>query len=248
MNDPPRLRDLPDDPFTSALLRSAAPTQAFTAADAARLQVRVAHAGAASGALSAGVAAKVLATVLVVAAGAVGWRASHSARTSPVQIAVVVRTPVAPHVAPSVPSMAVAPTTEPAEPMVEATPAATPSTPPPERRRAPSTSVAIARHAQPSEPVAVAAPEASLADELRVIEAARGAVRLDPARAASTLLEADRTRPHGQLRDERDALLVEALTRCGRWDEARARARALEARAPQSPQGSRVRALLRDAP
>ena len=57
-----------------------------------------------------------------------------------------------------------------------------------------------------------------------------------------------RAMPHGQLRDERDALLVEALVRSGDVPGARTRAAMLEQRAPQSPQSARVRALLRDAP
>ncbi|MFO0650662.1 MAG: hypothetical protein U0326_30850 [Polyangiales bacterium] len=95
----------------------------------------------------------------------------------------------------------------------------------------------------------VAAPEApapapSLTDELRVVDEARAAVQTNPAGALATLNAAERTFSHGQLTDEREALRVEALTRLGRWDEARARAAALEARAPQSPQTARVRALL----
>ena len=253
MSDPPRLRDLPggEGSFARDLLRGADPSRAFTAADAVRLQASVTKAAAASssGWFAASVAPKVFAVVLATGAGGLALRAAHKsserpaltpshARRAPVDAPLPAREPVGAE--PVEPAPAVeTPTATLADGGVSAA-----------RARAASrgrVNVPQARVASVAEAPLVPA-EPTLADELRVIEEARASLRGDPARAAQTLSEASRAMPRGQLRDERDALLVEAPTRAGRWDEARARAEELERRAPQSPQSARVRALLPRAP
>lgn len=244
MTDPPRLRDLPDGAsFTRDLLRGAEPTRAFTPADAVRLQTAVAKAGATAAASSWSAAAltvpKALAVVATLATGVVGVRAV----TRPTPAAHVV-TPAPMSAARAIPD---APTPAIAAPVLAA-PSVNVAAPAPSPASAPR---AARRHivsATPFAPSSTPAPAPTLADELRVIDDARHALARDPSAAVDALTAAATRMPAGQLRDERDALLVEALARCNRWSEARQRAEALARRDPQSPQNARVRALLRDAP
>jgi hypothetical protein len=258
MSDPPRLRDLPDgeSSFARDLLRGADPSRAFTAADAVRLQASVTKAAAvsSSGWFAASVVPKVFAVVLATGAGGLALRAAHKnterpaltqshARRAPVIAAIPASEPA--RVEPAAPPVEPAPAVEPlavtvTDGGVSAARARVVSRARVIAPQAPVVAVAEEPPAPPAEP--------TLADELRVIEEARASLRSDPARAAHTLAEASRAMPRGQLRDERDALLIEALAHAGRWDEARTRAEELERRAPQSPQSARVRALLRNAP
>lgn len=260
MSDPPRLRDLPggEGSFARDLLRSADPSRAFTAADAVRLQAGVTKAAAvsSSGWFAASVAPKVFAVVLATGAGGLALRAAHKsserpvvvqahARRAPVSVARPVSEPVR---AEPVRAEPVAPSVEPA-PAQEALTVTDGGVSAVRVRVVSRARVSVAQARVSSVTETPPAPvEPTLADELRVIEEARASLRSDPARAVHTLAEASRAMPRGQLRDERDALLVEALARAGRWDEARARAEELERRAPQSPQSARVRAFLRSAP
>lgn len=271
MSDPPRLRDLPGgDDFARSLLRDAAPTRPFTAADAARLTAAVSQASAATSGtwLSASALPKALAAVALVAAGAGAWRATRSgapaapvavtrasaavpgvARASspavvaPPAIAARVVAPVA--VTPTAPTpAALAPT--PAPPVVAVT-----HTPIAPTRPAVTTAPSLAHAAPPRPAVAPAATDVApptLGDEVLAVTQARAALRNNPARAVEILARAERSVTRPQLLDERDLVHVEALTRLGRWAEARDRAIALEARAPRSPQSARARALLRGAP
>jgi hypothetical protein len=241
MSDPPRLRTLADGEgdFARALLRSADPTRALTAADAARLSPLVAKAAASSAWLTVGAATKLLAALALVSAGALAARAHRaphapphtSARSAPQRAAAPVALAIAPTLAAPVEAVAPAPS-------LPAAVAAPRAHAPPQH----------ARRVVPGPAAAPSAAEPTLTDELRVIERARAALRSDPASAVAALTDAERAMPRGQLRDERDALLVEALVRSGAVADARARAAMLEQRAPQSPQSARVRALLRDAP
>lgn len=277
MSDPPRLRDLPGaDDFTRGLLRDAPPTRGFTAADAARLQAAVTRAGAGTGSwFASGAFPKALAAVTLVLAGAGALRGTwHAApptspltharpRASAAPPAVAARAvSPAPAVAPR-PALAaraapavIAPVATPAAPAL-ATPAPAPvASAPPVAPIAPAARVALAPAAAlpalrlggaPLAPPPAPAPP-TLHDELRAIEQAQAALRGDPARAVEILDRAERSAVRPQLLDERDLLHIDALTRLGRWSEARARALALEARAPRSPQSARARALLRRAP
>ena len=245
MSDPPRLRTLSEaeGDFARSLLRSADPSRAFTAADAARLNAHVARAASVSAsspghALSA--AQKLLAALALVTAGALAARAHRAPHAPPQASARMAPQRVAPVIAP-----VIAPT--PAAPVEAASPASSV----PAALAAPRAHAPAARTQRVAVETALPAPSAAeppLTDEVVVIERARTALRSDPARAVAALTDAERAMPHGQLRDERDALLIEALVRSGDAAGARTRASSLEQRAPQSPQSARVRALLRDAP
>lgn len=255
MSDPPRLRDLPDGEgsFARDLLRSADPSRAFTAADAVRLQASVTKAAAvsSSGWFAASVAPKVFAVVLATGAGGLALRAAHKNTERPALTQTHARRAPVNVESPASEAARVEPVAPPVEPALAVEPlTVTDGGVSAARARVVSRTRVIVPQARVSSVTeAPSAPaEPTLADELRVIEEARASLRSDPARAAHTLVEASRAMPRGQLRDERDALLVEALAHAGRWDEARTRADELERRAPQSPQSARVRAFLRDAP
>ncbi len=255
MSDPPRLRDLstPGGDFSRSLLRDAAPTRPITAADALRLKAVVAKAGAAhaSGWFAVSVVPKALAavTVVVFAGGAVVAARHRAPAVAQSSVRRAIPSP-SPRAEPPPKPVAEALSSESAA----AAPAAVAPLVPPVVVEAPAAARAHVPAARPrviAEPVAAPVePESapSLADELRVVDEARGALRDEPARALAALDDAARRFSRGQLADEREALRVEALARLGRWDEARVRAAALEARAPQSPQCARVRALLREHP
>lgn len=250
MSDPPRLRDLstPGGDFSRSLLRDAAPTKPLDAVDALRLKAVVAKAGAAhaSGWFAVSVVPKALAAVTLVALGGGAIVAAKHRAPSVAQASI--RSPRARVVAPAVSAPKPILEAISSEPTVTV-PAAVEPVAQPVAVEAPSARahVPAARPRVLAEPVVAPeapAPAPSLSDELRVVDEARAAVQTNPASALSTLNAAERTFSHGQLADEREALRVEALTRLGRWDEARAHAAALEARAPQSPQTARVRVLL----
>lgn len=247
MSDPPRLRELgtPGGDFTRSLLRDAAPTRALAPADALRLQSAVAKAGtlSATGGFTATVVTKALAAVTLVALGGGGLVATKRLR-EPVAQATVRRAVIAerPRAVTSQRAPESTSTAAPAPPLVEAV---APVIEAPSARAHVSAARPRVLAAPAAEPVAPA-PTATLADELLVVEQARGALSHDPSRALSLLAGAEHSFARPQLADERDALRVEALARLGRWDDARALAASLEARAPRSPQCARVRALLRD--
>jgi hypothetical protein len=247
MSDPPRLRDLgtPGGDFTRSLLRDAAPTKGLSPADALRLQATVAKAGtlSATGGFTATVVTKALAAVTLVALGGGGVVATKHLR-EPVAQATVRRAVIAerprpvtsPRAPDTTPTAApTAPVADVVAPVIEA---------PSARAHVPAARARVleAPGVAPPSP----APSATLTDEVHVVEAARGALPDDPSRALSLLVGAEHSFARPQLADERDALRVEALARLGRWDDARALAASLEARAPHSPQCARVRALLRD--
>jgi hypothetical protein len=71
-----------------------------------------------------------------------------------------------------------------------------------------------------------AAPD-SLAAEANSLEQARRALGADPARALALLNRAEREFPKGKLADERELLVIQALSRLGRSGEARARTAAM---------------------
>jgi hypothetical protein len=94
-----------------------------------------------------------------------------------------------------------------------------------------------------SEAPASAAPE-GLQQEIELLEEARRKLAPDPAQARRLLLEHEQRFGGGQLRIEREFLLIDALVRLGRRNEAEARARQLERQAPASLYGQRLEQIL----
>ncbi len=242
MNDPPRLRDLPQgDPLVQSLLRNAPTTRPPTPADLVRLGARVQAASTAgtTAAVTLATGWKVVALVGVVGLAALGVHRSSPRRPHPAQSPSAHATPP-PRPVPAASPSAVgpsAPLLPPPSPSAEPVTLSAPVHGRPRARR--HLPAAASSHAAPA-----SEPTLSLTDELQALDAARGQVGSDPTRA----IEALRAFRGTQLRDERDALLAEALARAGRRDEARSVATALLARHPHSPQGARVRALLGQAP
>ena len=86
---------------------------------------------------------------------------------------------------------------------------------------------------------AVAAPRC---DEVMLVDDADTALRSgNPERALAVVREIEQRCTAGVLVQERERIAIEALTKAGRVEQARARARAFEARFPTSPHLRRVR-------
>jgi hypothetical protein len=94
---------------------------------------------------------------------------------------------------------------------------------------------------------AIETPAVDAEAEARLVEAARSALRTDPARALGFTLEHTRAYPTGVLTLEREALAIHALVLLSRQPEARARLQAFEARYPRSIHVTRLHRVLRDA-
>ncbi|MEM7160571.1 MAG: hypothetical protein AAF799_47480 [Myxococcota bacterium] len=91
----------------------------------------------------------------------------------------------------------------------------------------------------------LAAPPNSLAEEMRLMTAARRALSQgQPARALELLEQHERTHARGQMAEDRAALRSQALCEAGRGAEARAAATSFLAAHPRSAHGNRVRATL----
>ena len=78
--------------------------------------------------------------------------------------------------------------------------------------------------------------------ESQLLQRAQGALTGDPARALALTDQHRRSFPTGALREEREAIAIQALRRLGREPEARARAARFETRYPNSVHRSRVQA------
>jgi hypothetical protein len=90
--------------------------------------------------------------------------------------------------------------------------------------------------------------EATLADEVRMLEAARSEISARRARAALDILERyGRQFPDGRLALEADVLRIESLFRSGKASTAMALADRFLAANPKSPLANRVRTMVRDA-
>jgi hypothetical protein len=87
-------------------------------------------------------------------------------------------------------------------------------------------------------------PVEGLQQEIELLEEARRKLAPDPTQARRLLLEHERRFAGGQLRIEREFLLIDALVRLGRRPEAEARARVLEGQAPKSLYGQRLEQIL----
>jgi hypothetical protein len=89
----------------------------------------------------------------------------------------------------------------------------------------------------------------TLAEERALVERGRAALaRRDGVSALEAFREHARKFPSGQLEEERDALVVQALGLAGHPDEARQKARQFEQRYPQSVFWPRVEETLRQLP
>jgi hypothetical protein len=90
-----------------------------------------------------------------------------------------------------------------------------------------------------------AKPEAAgLQQEIELLEEARRRLASEPVQAHRVLLEHERRFPGGQLRIEREFLLIDALARLGRRGDAEERARVLEGQAPASLYSERLDQIL----
>lgn len=124
---------------------------------------------------------------------------------------------------------------EPPSPPPAVTASASATLPPLAPRSLPKPSVA--------QPAAVSL-ENQLDQEISLLETARGKLASTPHAALSALRDHELRFPAGQLRIEREFLIVDALARLGRRSEAQARARALERQAPKSLYGERLDRIL----
>jgi hypothetical protein len=110
------------------------------------------------------------------------------------------------------------------------------SSAPVEPRSPPPRSAATQPSALPS--------ENQLDQEIALLEMARRKLPASPHLALSALRDHELRFPAGQLRIEREFLIVDALVRLGRRPEAEARAHALERQAPKSLYGERLDRIL----
>jgi hypothetical protein len=86
--------------------------------------------------------------------------------------------------------------------------------------------------------------ENQLDQEIALLDQARAKLGRSPHLALSALRDHELRFPAGQLRIEREFLIVDALVRLGRRPEAKARAQALERQAPKSLYGERLDRIL----
>jgi hypothetical protein len=91
-------------------------------------------------------------------------------------------------------------------------------------------------------------PAETMAEEAALLEQARVAMSSDPSQALSILQTHASRFPRARLSMEREFMTVDALQRLGRVDEARARANAMIASAPDSLYARRLRAMLQIQP
>jgi hypothetical protein len=218
------------------LLRAGRPPRSMDEAVRRRSRRRVAGLAtlpAAAGALAAwpqlalGALVGVTGTVAVMTALSVGGTpAETNTSTAP---PAVVRAAPAPTPVPT-PVSSASPTDDDAAPRLAA-PAGT--------RRV--TSGPQATMSEAPRPVAVAE---GLQQEIQLLEEARSKLAADPASAERALLEHERRFPAGQLRVEREFLMIDSLVRLGRRGQAEQRARALQGQAPKSLYGERLEQIL----
>lgn len=239
MSDPVRWKDGGGPEGASRLLAAAAPPRPMTAAERARTASRVAQIAPGTGAAGAGAAGggawvKVLAVIAGLGVAAAALR----------PLSTDVRAP-----APADPpgSSTAAATAEPQETPLE--PRAPAAAPVPIQS---ASSAGITASARPSSKTAPVRPAPGLAssggaaasdallEEAESLERARARLGADPAGALTVLADHQRRFPRGQLGAEREVLTIDALSRLGRREEARARAQAFLARNPSSPYAAKI--------
>ena len=229
MNDfqePPRLFELPDTPEALKSGLEEASRDALGAESVGRIADGVVQSvgagagapgsGGAVGAGGSGALAKVLAGV----AGAglvagVAWLAMRDEpRSEPVMTS-------------SAPSMVVE-TADTSQQSLRELPADSVEIPPtpPEIKTAPKSKPAASPAAKKGD---------SLAEEHRLLRAARGALPKDPARALALAREHERKFPQGILAQEREVIAIQALAAMGRGDDAREKADGFDEAYPGSP-------------
>ncbi len=183
------------------------------------------------------VTARLLSAVVLAVAATWGVARARAPRPSP-------RTPAsaaqpAPRVVPPAPSLEPPPAPAPpvsATPPGVALPPARPRVHPPRPRAALASTAVVVPPARPVEAPPAAPSSLGVAEEVRLVSAARGALRAhDGARALSALDEHQRRFPRGVLAQESSAVRVLALCEVGRVEEARALARRWLASAGSSP-------------
>jgi hypothetical protein len=175
-----------------------------------------------------GISKRGVATFLVGAAvGAATYATVQHARNPPVPpVPVVIVAPPATAEPPSPPPLRVAPEPAPSRP-VQAAP----------------------NRAREAEPLLRDARDHGLGAERKLIEMARSALaRGQTDRALSTLRAHARSHPHGQLAEERDSLMVQALVARGDFAQARERAARFQKQHPGSLFGPVVEQALRSIP
>ena len=230
MHSPPRLLDASD---TSEALRSSlrVAREDMVDADAAEqiaagviAQVGPPGAGPAGGGHAAGHGAGFWGGVLAAGAGVVLlggglWLAAGPDR--PQEHA------APPCVSPAASAQRVEPVTAPPPPPEE--PVAAPSMP---------TSSANPRTPSPrstAEPKAERSPVSTLAEEHRLLRAARGALDADPNRALALARDHERRFPQGVLSQEREVIAIQALRAMGEAEAAKERTDGFEKQYPDSP-------------
>lgn len=80
--------------------------------------------------------------------------------------------------------------------------------------------------------------------EASLLQSAQAALETDPHRALALVAEHRRLYPHGALSQEREVIEIEALTRLGRTQQARQKAKDFKQRYPDSAQKSKVGATI----
>lgn len=265
MSDPIRWKDGGGPAGMGDLLRSAERPRPMTVAEKARTAARLAKlvppggAGAggvgAGGAIGGAVWGKGLSLLaLACAAGAIARTAQPTWELPPSSPAASAEAPIASGAAPGAsdnasvynhapsdaptasalelgpePAASTGPTTEPAEPSNEVVH----SLSTPQKKAHPAT----AKGPKASEPSRASTDKNPLLEEAELVDLARAKLGSEPLSSLSLLQTHARRFPGGQLATEREYLMIDALLRLGRTDEARARAQAFSARHPNHPYG-----------
>jgi hypothetical protein len=106
-------------------------------------------------------------------------------------------------------------------------------------------SIATRERGREPGPSRTAQPESdTLGAEAELLARAQRELARDPSRARALALEHERVFPAGRLVEEREAVMIDALVRLGRIDDARARAQDAAARFPRGFYEERIERLL----
>lgn len=229
-DEPPRLATMGETALRTALLaaRDERPDERRLALMGAKLSAAGAGAGAegAAATVAGALKSKALIGVVLVSAG-IGVGGALYLRRQPPPRPAAVAEPVRPIIEPiAAPERAsdVAPSS------LKARPA----------RRSP----VRPRGFVPAPPAPAAADPATIAEEARLLDAARSALATAPGQALERVAEHGRRFPSGLLVQEREVIAIEALVKTGQRDAARARTQAFERSFPRSAHLRRLQTLL----
>jgi len=228
--DPPRLFDLPDTPevLKSGLLEASHDGLGERAVDrvAAGVLLDLGAGGGSppatggAGPSSAGFGAKVIAGLVGVGILAGGvWLATRSEE---------------PQLEANVPSIPV-----PVEVVSQVVTAPLPTVNTPSVET-PAVQSAVPKPASAKSTPAASATTSTLAEEHRLLRAARAALATEPARALALAREHERRFPRGVLAQEREVITIQALAAMGEGDAARKKAEGFDEKYPGSPHRNRV--------